>query len=332
MNQTEPLNIFYEEPDPDRWFKYDRYPRKLIRRIWRGKEKPGGVMMVALQLMQGLKKIDIPFRFNDYHYIKNHPEKIACIIGKPQILDKFKWANPIIFGSGIFSHPIEDSDFLTRYPTIKKILVPGDWMKIAFDPYFGNEKVVSWPVGIDTVHWNTNLKSAILKTDFLIYDKVRWNHSEFDENLIIPIKAKLTQEKLVFETIKYGQYNHIELKEKLARCKAVIFLCEHETQGLAYQQILATGTPIFAWDRGGFWEDPYYYPSKVKYGPVSSVPYWSEECGLKFNGVEEFNSLLNSFLEKNNTKRFFPRKFILDNLSLEICARKYVAIVNSVNT
>jgi len=308
MNQTETLNIFYEEPDPDRWIKYDRYPRKLIRRIWRGKEKPGGVMMVALQLMQGLKKIGVPFRFNDYQYIKSHQEEIACIIGKPQILDKFKWANPIIFGSGIFSHPIEDSDFLTKYPTIKKILVPGDWMKTAFDPYFGDDKVISWPVGIDTSHWNTNLKSATLTTDFLIYDKVRWHHDEFEESLINPIKAKLGAAHLVFETIRYGQYNHAELKEKLARCKAVIFLCEHETQGLAYQQILATGTPIFAWDRGGFWEDPYYYPHKVKFGPVSSVPYWSEECGLKFNSVEEFNALLDTFLEKNNAKKILSKK------------------------
>ena len=64
------LNIFYEEPDPDRWIKFDRYPRKLIRRVIRGKDRPGGVMMVALGLMAGLDKLNVPYRFNDFSYIK----------------------------------------------------------------------------------------------------------------------------------------------------------------------------------------------------------------------------------------------------------------------
>ena len=68
-----PLNIFYEEPDPDRWFKYDHYLRKIIRRILRGKQRPGGVMMIAINLMKGLDKIGIPYRFNDYNHIKKHP-------------------------------------------------------------------------------------------------------------------------------------------------------------------------------------------------------------------------------------------------------------------
>ena len=54
------INIFYEEPDPDRWMKFDRYPRRWIRRILRGKTKAGGVMMVALELIKGLEQLNIP--------------------------------------------------------------------------------------------------------------------------------------------------------------------------------------------------------------------------------------------------------------------------------
>ena len=28
-----PFNLFYQEPMPDRWVPYDRYPRKLIRKL-----------------------------------------------------------------------------------------------------------------------------------------------------------------------------------------------------------------------------------------------------------------------------------------------------------
>ena len=43
----------------------------------------------------------------------------------------------------------------------------------------------------------------------------------------------------------------------------MIFLCEHETQGIAYQQALSRNVPILAWDRGGDWQDPTYYPERV---------------------------------------------------------------------
>ncbi len=289
-------------------------------------------MMVALQLMQGLDKIGVPYRFNDFRYIRKHPEEIACIIGKPHILEKFKWKNPIIFGAGIFSHPIDCPDLLKLYPGIKKIVVPGKWMKRAFDPFFGEDMVVSWPVGINTELWSPSIKAAKLNTDFLIYDKVRWLHDEFEKSLIGPIKTKLSSKGLSFETIRYGQYDHSELKDKLSRCKAVLFLCEHETQGLAYQQILSTGTPILAWDRSGFWQDPSYFPHKVKFGPVSSVPYWNDECGIKFENIELFEIALDTFIKKNKANYFAPRSFILNNLTLEICARKYLDIFNSVNT
>jgi hypothetical protein len=35
----------------------------------------------------------------------------------------------------------------------------------------------------------------------------------------------------------------------------MLFLCEHETRGLAYQEALASNVPILAWDTG-FWLDP----------------------------------------------------------------------------
>lgn len=324
-----PLNIFYEEPDPDRWFKYDRYPRKLIRRIIRGKQRPGGVMMVALELMHGLDKLNIPYRFNDFKYIRKHPEEVACVIGKPQLLEKLKWNNPIIFGAGIFSHPTDNPDLLKNHPTIQKILVPGPWMKEKFDPFYGDNIVRYWPVGIDTEKWSPEIKEDLATVDFLIYDKVRWQHDKFEKTLINPILTNLKDRNLSYNYIRYGNYTHAELLKKLAQAKAVIFLCEHETQGLAYQQILATGTPILAWDRGGYWQDPSYYP-EIKFGPVSSVPYWDNQCGEKFKDIQDFVKVLEIFIKRLKAKNLDPRQFILNNLTLEKCALEYVNIVKEV--
>lgn len=320
------LNLFYSEPNTDRWFKFDRYPRQIIRRIIRGKQKPGGVMMVALNLMAGLNKLGIPYRFNDYRYIRKHPDELACIIGKPHLLFEKKWENPILLGAGIFSHPIECPDLFEKFPNVKHCLVPGKWMQKMFEPYYGN-KVTAWPTGIDTDKWQPSANNK--EFDFLIYDKIRWEYEHYTKHLLEPIKTILQRRGLNFHMIHYGKYNHEELADKLRKSTAVIFLCEHETQGLAYQQILSCNIPILAWDRGDFWQDPYYYPNKVQYGPVSSVPYWDERCGMKFKNINDFEVKLYEFLQNSLESTFNPRSYILENLTLEKCAQAYLKIVNS---
>jgi glycosyltransferase involved in cell wall biosynthesis len=236
-----------------------------------------------------------------------------------------KWRNPIIFGAGVYSHPVECPNFFKRYPNVKRFLVPGEWMRKMFEPYYG-DNVLVWPVGIDTSYWKP--QAGEKKIDFLIYDKIRWQHKEQEAELTAPITGILIQQNISFHFIKYGDYTHAGLMDKLKVSKAVIFLCEHETQGSAYQQILATNTPILAWDRGGYWQDPYYYPDKAKYQPVSSVPYWDERCGVKFADAGEFEEKLRLFLSKLN--EFKPRDYIMENLTLEICAEKYLQIYRQV--
>jgi hypothetical protein len=320
------LNIFYEEPDPDRWIKFDRYPRKLIRRVIRGKDRPGGVMMVALGLMAGLDKLNVPYRFNDFSYIKKNPNELACVIGKPQVLEKIGVNSPILFGAGVFSHPIDDLNLLIRYPNIRKILLPGDWMRDMFNPYYPN-MVESWPVGIDTDKWQINELSN--KNKILIYYKIRWDNELINSTLFDPIKSFFENSQLEYDVIKYGHYSPNELFEKLRSSSSVIFLCEHETQGIAYQQILSCNIPIFAWDRGGHWSDPSYFPT-IKYSPVSSVPYWDNRCGDKFKNFEEFKSKWQLFQKSVANNFYSPRDYIQENLSLEISTKQYLSIVKKI--
>ena len=320
------INLFYEEPDPDRWFLYDRYPRQIIRRIVRGKPRPGGQTRVFLNLCTGLDKLGVTYRVNDYGYIKRHPNEVACIIGKPHVLDKIKWQNPILFGAAVFSHPSDDPNLFERLPVLK-MLVPGEWMRQMCEPYYG-DLVVAWPVGIETDTWTSTLTEQ-KDIDILLYDKVRWDHDHYEQVLINPIKSYLQEKHLKISVIRYGFYEEEDFQSLLNRCKAMVFLCEHETQGIAYQQALACGVPILAWDRGGYWQDPSYYPHKVKFEPVSSVPYWDDRCGVKFQGIHDFSSHLDIFLDNLNAEKFAPRDYILENLTLEKCAQNFVEILNS---
>jgi hypothetical protein len=318
------LNLFYEEPDDDRWFRFDRFPRRLIRRVVRGKRRPGGHERVFLNLCAGLDRVGIRYRINNYRYARRHPEEAVCIIGKAFVLDKVRWHNPIIFGVSGYAHPIDDMELPSRLP-IRKILVPGEWSRDMFRLYWG-ELVEVWPVGIDTNAWRP--QPGIPKTvDVLLYDKVRWKHDEFEATLIGPVRRALRNAGHSVHEIRYGYYYEEEFKAALAECRAMVFLCEHETQGIAYQQALSCGVPIFAWDRGGYWQDPVYFPDRIKFSPVSSVPYWDERCGMKFGDADTFVDGWEAFLDKATKGGFHPRDYILEELTLEKCALEYVDLV-----
>jgi uncharacterized SAM-binding protein YcdF (DUF218 family) len=86
---TRTLNLFYEEPNPDRWMPLDRYPRQVARRLIRGRPPIGGVQRLFVNLPAGLELLGAPVRVNAYRYAARHPD---------EVLDQRRWENPILFG------------------------------------------------------------------------------------------------------------------------------------------------------------------------------------------------------------------------------------------
>jgi glycosyltransferase involved in cell wall biosynthesis len=322
------LNLFYEEPDPDRFVPGDRYPRRVLRRIVRGRPRAGGQRRMFLNLCAGLDRLGVAYRVNDYRYAKRHAGEAACIVGKPHVLNLVDWQNPIFFGAGVFSHPVDDPELFSRLP-VRRMLVPGEWMRRMCEPYYG-DRVSAWPVGIDTARWAPD-PDVERDIDVLVYDKILWKREDRGAALLQPIVRELTRRGLAIAQLTYGQYREQDFHQLLRRVKAMVFLCEHETQGIAYQQALSSGVPIFAWDREGVWEDPCYYPEKVNYGPVSSVPYWDERCGMKFKDLAGFMKDFDAFQAQLRAHAFDPRRFVLCNLTLEACAMRYLQLVEQLD-
>jgi hypothetical protein len=313
------INLFYEEPNPDRWFPFDRYPRQIIRRTVRGKPRPGGVMRWYLNLKKGLDLLGVEYRVNDYRELKRNPNAWACVVGKPQVVDKIPSENPIMYGPGIASHPY-DNTFWDK-ANIQIMLISCEWFREMYKQALPiSIPTVTWPAGIETDIWKPPLKKSKFQS-LLLYDKVRWRRNDYEDELIEPILSQLKYLGIQVEYFRYGFYEEENYHQILQQVSGMIFLCEHETQGFAYQQALSCDVPILVWDRGGYWQDPSYYPHKVKFEPVSSVPYWSDRCGVKFKDIQEFPEKLEEFLEKLNSQYFAPREYILENLTLEKCAK-----------
>jgi hypothetical protein len=320
------LDLFYEEPDPDRWVRFDRYPRRLLRRVVRGRARIGGQRRMFLNLCAGLRQIGVPYRVNAYAAAARHPDRPIGIVGKPHVLDRMRWQNPIVFGAAVYSHPIDDADLLTRLP-IRKILVPGEWMRRMCEPYWG-DTVAAWAVGIDTDRWS-DASTDPKRCDVLVYDKILWRRPERVRALLEPIRAALAARQLRTRELRYGFYDERDFHARLAECRAMLFLCEHETQGIAYQQALSRNVPVLAWDPGGDWPDPEYYPDRVRFGPVSSVPYWDDRCGRRFAAGEEFEGVWDDFWSGVGARRFAPRRFVLEHLTLAGAAAAYVRLFDA---
>ncbi|MBR0711654.1 glycosyltransferase [Bradyrhizobium liaoningense] len=320
------LNLFFEERD-DRWFPGDRHVRPLLRRLVKGESFISGQRRVLLNLCAGLDRLGIRYRVNDYRYIQKHPEELACVIGRPFVLDWFKWKNPLLLGVAMYDHPVDAPERLNDLQ-VKRVLVPCKWYADMFRPHWPH--VDAWPVGIDTDLW-TPTPADRKSVDVLLYDKVRWDYERYEPELIEPIRRHLEASGRTVEVIRYGHYKEDGYKAALARCRSMIFLCEHESQGIACQQALSSGVPVFAWDRGGPWQDPKYFPHKVRYeGGVSSVPYFDARCGMTFTDAAGFTSGWSEFWSHVSAGDFAPSDYVTENLTLEKGALHYYEIAEAV--
>lgn len=313
----------YYLTEQDRWLPGDRFIRPIIRRIVRGKSRLSGVDKVFMNLCLGLDKLRISYEVN-LPYRRLRSEDRVGILGLGRhCLAGYDRPNPIVAGIGLMTHPSEWPSLCQDYPVVK-YLQHSKWANNVYVPYYG-ERCGIWPVGIDTEAWKPEATEQ-KTTDFLIYYKVRWNREQYETSMLQPIRSELNWRGLSFAEIQYGFYTEEEFHLHLKKCRAMIFLCEHESQGLAYQECLASGVPILAWDQGWCLD-----PTRFDWGqteiPASSVPYFDERCGNRFADISQFSDRLTEFWEELQAGTLRPRDYMMENLTLEKCAQDFLCIV-----
>jgi hypothetical protein len=319
--------LFFDEPVRDKFIPYDRHLKKILKPLYNrfhSRQKVTGFARSFELLVMALTRAGYDVRVNDRDYARTHPDHPVGLVGFPSVLDGWDLPNPALLGPSLYDHPMLAPDLMrdTRY---RKHLVLGDWTRDMFASVYG-DACVSWYAGIDLDEW-PNARGESKDVDVLLYDKIRWDRYVLVPHFIASIRKELARRGLRVAELRYKHHDHNTYRNLLKRSKVMVFLCEHETQGLAYQEALAMNVPILAWDFG-MWADPHWKLFSTEPIPASSVPFFSPSCGDRFRTLASFPNALTRFLENINS--YAPRDFVADRLSLAGSAAIYASAYFSV--
>lgn len=249
-------------------------PKKVIENLFRSLNDMG------ISYSENVEKYDKnlflhwdPYQVNNYQDIR-HKEKL--LVG-PQV-----WPFAPEFSQ------------LTEYG---KILTPSNWVSTLFEKHFDSRTLV-WPVAI----YPPEVENIEPDYDCLIYYKNR------------PRKHFETMVKFLMDrglkpiALEYGNYTQEMFRKALSHVKFCVIIVNTESQGIAIQEMMAVDKPIFVMDHT-IWDGMGQQYSV----PASSVPYWSDECGVKIDSFDDLESKFDLF--HSNLHNYCPRDYVTRELS-----------------
>ena len=319
-SERDTVLLFFKQYEQDTYVRHDRYLKRVLRPVYNrmhSRQKKTGFAVSFELLQRALRLAGYNVRVNDYAFARRRPTHPVGLVGFPHLLEDWDLPNPALLGPSLYDHPGLAPDLMND-PRFRNYLVLADWVRDMFSPVYG-DACVSWFAGIDTDAW-PDYRSSEKDIDVLIYDKLYWNRHVMGPRFLLPIQRRLEARGLNIETVRYKFYDQKSYRDLLRRSKAMVFLCEHETQGIAYQEALACNVPVLAWDFG-VWADPQWKLFSRTLVPASSVPFFSEECGERFQMLDDFDAALDRFLEKKD--RYEPRRYVETRLSMQRSAEIY---------
>lgn len=308
----------------------DRFVRPIIRRILRGKAKQlSGVQIIVINFLKGLDRRGIKYRYNRASFFINGSNTVISFGRGAEGVRGLSRYTPVI-SAVCFPYPREFPDLCKRY-NVKKFLQHSRWVLdyVRSANIYDDGIFDLWPAGVDVEEWRP--VGSIHRRDFdvLIYNKLRWDIAAREADLVQPIRQSLTRRALTFCELRYGAYGIADYKDRLSRSKVMIFISEHESQGLAYQECMAADVPVFAWDQG-YWLDPDRFKHGRPMVPATSVPFFDERCGMKFVDFADFEENWDAFFNTALYKKFRPREYVVENLSIEKSTDRMLEIYESV--
>ena len=252
---------------------------------------------------------DILISFFVYIPIEKIPPHVKIIYG-PQFFSLFEIKNSPLLGK-------ENPEFSKRavYNSLSK------WNRdVIYE--FADELCIpcqDFPFSVDTEKFQprTDIKKAV---DCILYVKRR------SKELVNSTIDLLRNMGLTYEVCYYGFYKEEDYIQKLHASKFMITLDAHESQGFALEEAMSCNIPLLVMDATTMYDekDDFINSTYECFRPknlyATSVPYWSDRCGIKITKQEELASAIENMLASYQT--FTPRQYILEELSDSACMNR----------
>ena len=257
-----------------------------------------GPMKVIQSLCQSLDDLGVKYATNEEVYKHNfflHWDPYHV-----EVYKNIKNKESLLVGPQMWPFAPEFKE-LTEYG---KLVAPSWWVENKLKKYFDVTKCLVWPVAI----YEPDIQYAQTTTDCLIYLKSR-SQDDLDY-----IKELLERRRLTYTQLQYGSYTQDNFRQALSSVKFCVIIDNTESQGIAIQEMMAAGKPLFVWDT------PIWDHMGQEYAvPASSVPYWSYECGEKTADKDALDLSLDHFLSRLTT--YTPRAYVDRELSPEVTVK-----------
>jgi hypothetical protein len=303
--------------------------RQLARYVYRSlrqRQVRTGFYTAFRLLVVSLRRYGCTVRINALGLAARHPDHPIGLAGYPSVLAAADLPNPRLFGPGDYGYP-DAAALVARDPRNRILTQPSEWPVELYRGACGN-KVRAMFVGIDTEFW-PDLSHQRKDLDFVVYDKIRWDHGTVRGSPTPAIVTRTTrlldQLGLSYVVLRYGAHHLGQFRHALSRARGMIFLCEHETQGIAYQEALASNVPVLALDEGVLAD-----PDQRRFAnpdlQVSSVPYFDATCGETFVPAQ-LEAAMARFMSR--LPGYTPRNYVLQHLSMQQAAENYLELYAS---
>ena len=251
-----------------------------------------GPMKVIQSLCQSLDDLGVKYATNEEVYKHNfflHWDPYHV-----EVYKNIKNKESLLVGPQMWPFAPEFKE-LTEYG---KLVAPSWWVENKLKKYFDVTKCLVWPVAI----YEPDIQYSETTIDCLIYHK---NRSQEDLDYM---KELLDRRRLSYTQLQYGSYTQDNFRQALSSCKFCVIIDNTESQGIAIEEMMAAGKPLFVWDT------PVWDHMGQEYAvPASSVPYWSYECGEKTADKDALDLSLDHFLSRLTT--YTPRAYVDRELS-----------------
>lgn len=307
---TEPINFFQKRKNDIKKFMGRDY-------------KYGGHKTVTKNLIEGLtingtvkfnyrpsKKKDIYSRVHVLAGVKTLEYAIA--LKKEGIIQTLSAGPNIVTFSTDYNSLIADEN-------IDLIIVPSKWVAdlyVGMEPKLKNRCKV-WSSGVDINTFKSKLENT--RNQVLIYNKMK------NKQLSIDVCDLIVKNGYNAKVLNYGEYTLKEYCEELEKSKFMISLSESESQGIFLAEAWSMGVPTLCFDPGfAKWE----YEKIVEIeGELLTCPLLTEDTGMKFKNLKELSDIIQEI--RKNKKKFIPREWVQNNLTLESSAKQFYDLIMS---